>query len=35
MKNTIHESRIDVIELISFLLGIIVLLLFAAIIGRG
>lgn len=35
MKNTIHESRIDVIELISFLLGIIVLLLFAAIAGRG
>lgn len=34
MKNTIHHSRIDIIELISFLLGIIVLLLFAAIIGR-
>ena len=35
MKNSTEQSRIDIIELIALLLGAIVLLLFATLIGRG
>ena len=35
MKNSIHQSKIDIIELVSLLLGALVLLLFAVLIGKG
>ncbi len=35
MKNTTEQSKIDIIELISLLLGALVLLLFAVVIGKG
>ncbi|HSE21885.1 MAG TPA: hypothetical protein VLB68_09495 [Pyrinomonadaceae bacterium] len=35
MKNSTHQSKIDIIELVSLLLGALVLLLFAVLIGKG